>query len=246
MAAVSLQNLTLGYEGRPVLRGLSGAFPAGKLTGLAGPNGSGKSTLLKGLAGVLDPLGGRIDRGGLDWRDIAYLPQDAGLDRQFPITVEELVGLGLWARQGLFGAVSRADRARRADVLASLGLTAAADRPVAELSGGQLQRALFARVLLQDARLVLLDEPFSALDERTAADLVRVVRGWAGEGRTVVLVLHDLSLARELCDEVLLLAGEVVSWGPTPEALTSEALGRARRWAQACEDPEHQHGEERL
>ena len=246
MATVALENLTLGYEGRPAIRGLSGAFPAGKLTGLAGPNGAGKSTLLKGLAGVLDPLSGRIDRGGLDWSDIAYLPQDAGLDRQFPITVQELVGLGLWARKGLFGGIGAAERARGAEVIASLGLTGHADRPVAELSGGQLQRALFARVILQDARLVLLDEPFSALDERTAADLVRVVRAWADEGRTVILVLHDLTLARELCDEVLLLAGEALSWGPTPEALTSHALGRARQWAQACEDPAHQHEAERL
>ena len=156
------------------------------------------------------------------------------------------MGLGLWARQGLFGAVPAAGRVRRAEVIASLGLSAVADRPVAELSGGQLQRALFARVLLQDARLVLLDEPFSALDERTAADLARVVRGWADEGRTVVLVLHDLTLARELCDEVLLLAGEAVSWGAPSDALAPQALDRARRWAQACEDPAHQHEAERL
>ncbi len=246
MTGVALDNLSLGYEGRPVLRGLSGVFPPGRLTGLAGPNGSGKSTLLKGLSGVLHPLGGRIDRGGLKARDIAYLPQDAGLDRQFPITVEELVGLGAWARQGLFGKVGTADRARRDETLETLGLTHVADRPVSELSGGQLQRALFARVLLQDARLVLLDEPFSALDERTATDLSRMVRGWADQGRTVILVLHDLDMARELCDEVLLLAGEAISWGPTSQALTTEALGRARRWAQACEDPAHHHAESRL
>lgn len=238
-AAVRLHDLTLGYERRPAVHHLSGAFADGRATAVVGPNGSGKSTLLKGLSGTLPPLSGRIDLGEFRHRDVAYLPQDNGVDRAFPITLEDLVALGFWRRRGLFGGIGREDRARMDTAFAAVGLDGFQRRTVGSVSGGQLQRALFARVLLQDARLILLDEPFTALDARTTADLVELVRRWPGEGRTVVMVLHDLEQVRETCSDTLLIAREKVAWGPTAETLTGGNLLRARRLSEAWADDAH-------
>jgi zinc/manganese transport system ATP-binding protein len=252
MAAIRLHDVTLGYERHPAVHHLGGAFDAG-LTAVVGPNGSGKSTLLKGIAGVLPPLSGRIEMGGLKRHEIAYLPQDHGIDRQFPMTIEDLVSLGLMGRRGLFGGVNAADYQKLQDALCAVGLEGFERRAIGSISGGQLQRALFARVLVQDARLILLDEPFSAIDARTTADLVDLVRRWPGEGRTVVMVLHDLDMVRRTCPHSLLLAREKVAWGPTEEALRPERLLEARRLSEAwndqapvCsahgEDPGNDHG----
>ncbi len=235
MTAVRLHDVTLGYERHPAVHHLKGDFAAG-MTAVVGPNGSGKSTLLKGLAGVLPPLSGRIDLDGLRQRDIAYLPQDHGIDRQFPMTVGDLVALGLMGRRGLFGGADKADRARLEAALAAVGMERFEGRAIGSISGGQLQRALFARVLVQDARLILLDEPFSAIDARTTADLIELVRRWPGEGRTVVMVLHDLEMARRTCPNTLLLAREKVAWGPTEQALDPARLLEARRLSEAWND----------
>lgn len=238
MGGVSLTNLTLGYERRPAVHHLSGAFTPERLHAVVGPNGSGKSTLLKGLAGALSPLEGSVDLAGIKPRDIAYLPQDHGVDRTFPITIGELVNLGLWGRRGLFGAISKADHHQVHHALEAVGLAGFEDRGVGQVSGGQLQRALFARVLVQDARLILLDEPFAALDERTTGDLIALIQRWPGEGRTVVMVLHDLEVVRRTCSDTLLLAREKVAWGPTEEVLAPANLLAARRLSEAwSEDP---------
>ncbi len=252
MNGVRLHNLTLGYERHPAVHHLEGAFAQGRLNAIVGPNGSGKSTLLKGIAGALAPLSGRIDLAGLAARDVAYLPQDNGVARAFPMTLETLVSLGLWGRRGLFGAVSAADRAAIAAAFAAVGLTGLEQRGIDEVSGGQLQRALFARVLVQDARLILLDEPFAALDGRTTADLIALIRRWPGEGRTVLIVSHDLDLVRSLCTQTLLLTREAVAWGDTDMVLGAENLLRARRLSEGWADDaaichhdghDHPHGQ---
>ena len=152
------------------------------------------------------------------------------------MSVRDLVGTGLWRELGPFGSIRRRHWVRIDDAIAAVGLTGFERRTVGSLSGGQMQRALFARLLLQDADLVLLDEPFTALDAKTAADLVRVVERWHGEGRTVVAVLHDLDTVREYFPDTLLLARELVAHGPTSQVLTSENLLRAR---QMCERFDH-------
>jgi zinc/manganese transport system ATP-binding protein len=152
------------------------------------------------------------------------------------MTLEDLVGLGLIRSRGLFGAITPADRHRLEHAFAAVGLTGFERRGVDEVSGGQLQRALFARVLLQDARLILLDEPFTALDARTTSDLIELISRWPSEGRIVVMVLHDLDMVRKLCPQALLLAREAVAWGPTEEALNPENLLRARRLSEAWSD----------
>ncbi len=247
MSAVRLHDLTLGYERRPAVHHLDGAFSTSRLTAVVGPTGSGKSTLLKGVAGALPPLAGRIELNGFKHRDIAYLPQDNGVDKQFPITLEDLVALGFWRRRGLFGGLTRSDRARLREAMAAVGLEGFESRAIGSVSGGQLQRALFARVLLQDAGLILLDEPFTALDARTTSDLIDLIQRWPREGRTVIMVLHDLDVVRQLCGDTLLLAREKVAWGPTGEALAPENLLVARRLSEAwSDDPQvcHRHDDD--
>lgn len=235
-AALTFENLTLGYERHPAVHHLHGEVPRGGLLAVVGPNGAGKSTLLKGIAGVLRPLDGRINRGGLGRRDIAYLPQLVEIDRSFPISTGDFVAMGLWRRTGPFRAVGRADRALIGRAFTTVGLIGFERRAIGSLSGGQLQRVLFARLLLQDAPLILLDEPFAAIDGGTARDLLDLIARWHGEGRTVLAVLHDLDLVRERFPESLLLAREPVAWGPTREVLAPANLLRARRMGEAFDE----------
>ena len=237
--ALAFRDLTLGYDRHPAVHHLDGAVEQGALLAVVGPNGAGKSTLLKGVAGVLAPLGGQIERGAAKARDIAYLPQAAEIDRSFPIDVFDMVAMGLWRRCGLFGGFSRADAAHVREALANVGLAGFERRAIATLSGGQMQRALFARLLLQDARVILLDEPFTAIDSKTVADLLALIARWHGEARTVVAVLHDIDLVRAHFPTTLLLAREKVAWGPTREALSADNLTAARRMIEAFDTHAH-------
>ena len=230
--AIRFEDVTLGYGRRPAVHHLDGALAAGSLTAVVGPNGAGKSTLLKGVVGTLKPLAGHIHVRAAR-KGIAYLPQAAELDRSFPLAVYDLVAMGLWARSGIFGGIGRADRTRIEEAVAAVGLTGFERRPVSTLSGGQMQRALFARLLLQDAAVILLDEPFTAIDAKTTADLLEVVRRWHGEARTVVAVLHDMELVRRVFPDTLLIAREPIAWGATAAVLRPENLLDARRMMEA-------------
>jgi len=235
-AQLKFSDVTLGYDRHPAVHHLSGEVAKGALLAVIGPNGAGKSTLFRGLAGILKPLAGVISLCGLDARDIAYLPQTADIDRSFPITVFDFVGTGLWRATGLFGGIGTVARGRIARALAAVGLTGFENRTIGTLSGGQMQRLLFARVLLQDARLIVLDEPFNAIDARTAADLLMLVRHWHAEGRTVLAALHDVDLVGVHFPQTLLLAREVVAWGATADVLTADNLAEARRMCEAFDD----------
>ncbi|WP_245422405.1 zinc ABC transporter ATP-binding protein AztA [Alsobacter soli] len=232
MAAIRFNDLTLGYDRRPVVHHLQGEVRPGALLAVVGPNGAGKSTLLKGIAGAIEPLSGSVglDRGATR---IAYLPQAADVDRRFPISVLDLVSMGLWRRTGWLGGVGRKDRDAIEHAIAAVGLTGFEDRPIGALSGGQMQRALFARLLLQDAKVILLDEPLTAIDAKTAADLLDLVRRWNAEERTVVAVLHDFEIVKAVFPETLLVAREAIAWGPTADVLTPENLLKARRMIEA-------------
>ena len=235
-AVFALHDVTLGYDGHPAVHHLTGSFASGSLTALVGPNGSGKSTLLKGLIGLLPPLDGHLERNGLRQSDIAYLPQQAEIDRSFPISVIETVLLGHWRTTGLFRPLTRTLWRQAEEALVAVGLDDFGRRPIASLSAGQFQRVLFARMLLQDCPVILLDEPFTAIDARTTADLLRVVARWHGEGRTIIAVLHDLDQVRESFPDTLLIAREPVGWGATTEVLRAEHLFRARQMAEAWDD----------
>jgi zinc/manganese transport system ATP-binding protein len=226
--AIVLQNVTLAYDGHPAVHHLSGAFSRGSLTAIVGPNGAGKSTLMKGMVGLLRPTAGLIQSAGLGGGGIAYLPQHAEIERRFPISVIQTVLLGYWRRIGLARPVTRELREGAQRALAAVGLAGFERRPIETLSAGQLQRVAFARLIVQDVELILLDEPLSAVDWRTSEDLLHVIVSWHREGRTVAAVLHDLDQVRAHFPDTLLLARECVAWGPTREALMPQNLWRAR------------------
>ena len=233
---IRLDNLTLGYDRHPAVHHLSGEIPAGALVAVVGPNGAGKSTLLKGLAGELRPIGGRIVLSELPPGGLAYMPQRSEIDHSFPISVFEVVAMGLWHEIGAFGGLSRSQRERVRAALAAVGMSGFESRPIGSLSGGQLQRARFARLMLQDAPLILLDEPFAAIDSRTVDDLVALILGWHAEGRTILTVVHDLEQVRRHFPTALLLSREPVAFGPTAQVLTPELLARARRLSEAFDE----------
>jgi zinc/manganese transport system ATP-binding protein len=235
-AALQFRNLTLGYDRHPAVHHLNGTVESGALVAVVGPNGAGKSTLFKGIVGVIKPLSGMIERDGLDARDIAYLPQAAEIDRSFPINVYDMVAMGLWQKAGLFGGIDRAARNKIEQAIMAVGLNGFEHRAIGTLSGGQMQRMLFARLLLQDARVIVLDEPFNAIDAKTMADLLDVVRRWHDEKRTVIAALHDVQLVNALLPQTLLPARPGGAWGATPDVLTPENLLIARRMCEAFHD----------
>ena len=235
-AALQFHNLTLGYDRHPAVHHLNGTVESGALLAVIGPNGAGKSPLFKGIVGALKPLSGQIDLHGLRPQDIAYLPQAAEIDRTFPINVYDMVAMGLWRRTGLFGGIDRAACKEIEQAIAAVGLNGFENRPISTLSGGQLQRMLFARLLLQDARVIVLDEPFNAIDAKTVADLLDLVRRWHSENRTVLAALHDMQLVKANFPSTLLLARRPVAWGATGEVLTPENLLMARRMCEAFHD----------
>jgi zinc/manganese transport system ATP-binding protein len=236
LPALDFRDLTLGYDRRPAVHHVTGEVAQGELLALVGPNGAGKSTLLKGIMGENAPLGGRIDRHGLSHRDIAYLPQQIDVDRSFPISVFDCVAMGLWHVIGIWHGLDAARRRATADALATLGILDLANRPIGALSGGQFQRVLFARLLLQDSRLILLDEPFRAVDAKTVGDLIVLIRRWHEEGRTVIAALHDIEQVLAHFPQTLLLAREVVAWGDTRKVLTQKNLAKARHAVEAWDE----------
>jgi len=236
MPQLRFHNLTLGYDRHPAVHHLDGLVKDGALLAVVGPNGAGKSTLFKAIAGTLRPLAGSITRDGKGGREIAYLPQAPDIDRSFPIGVYDMVAMGLWRRRGALGGIAEKDHRAIEAAIAAVGLTGFERRQIGTLSGGQMQRMLFARLVTQDAPLILLDEPFAAIDARTSAELLTLVQRWHREGRTVLAALHDVDLVRAIFPETLLLAREPVAWGPTREALTVENLNKARRMCEAFDE----------
>src|SRR5262245_22129482 len=210
-AALQFNNLTLGYDRHPAVHHLDGRIETGALVAVVGPNGAGKSTLFKGIVGALKPLAGHIDRNGLRPRGIAYLPQIAEIDRSFPINVYDMVAMGLWRAAGLFGGIDRAAHEKIRKAIAAVGLTGFEERVISTLSGGQMQRTLFARLLLQDASLIVLDEPFNAVDAQTAADLLALNRRWHIEERPGFAALYDFDRVRAKSPEALLLSRQPVA-----------------------------------
>ena len=231
-----LADVTIAYDRHPVVHHVSGAFEEGSLTALIGPNGAGKSTLLKAIAGLLPVTAGAI-RLGIDRRAVAYLPQVVDVDRSFPLRVADVVGFGHWRKIGALGRLTRQDRAASVAAIAAVGLAGLENQPIGKLSVGQFQRVLFARLMVQDAALILLDEPFNAIDQKTTADLMQVVRDWQAEGRTVIAALHDLEQVRREFPDALLMAREVIAWGNTPQVLSEPNLARARELAASWTDP---------
>ncbi|HFD0314211.1 ABC transporter ATP-binding protein [Serratia marcescens] len=216
---ITLRQLVLGYGATPLFPPLSGQFTAGSLTAVVGVNGAGKSTLLKTLAGLLPPMSGSLNFSGGKPPRRAYLPQQAEQDRQFPIAVSDLVAMGCWPQSGMFGGMNKRAASQVNEALASVGMSALVRNPVGELSGGQLQRVLFARLLVQQAPLILLDEPFTGIDSATTQILLQAIAQLHRQGKTVIAVLHDMSMVAEHFPQALLLTPQACHWGAAEQVL---------------------------
>ena len=234
--AIKLNDVTVAYARHPAVHHVSGSFERGSMTAIAGPNGAGKSTLLKAIMGDLRLAEGSIDRGGLAISDFGYLPQAAEIDRQFPMTVADTVCLEPGGRAVPFAAFSLLPRFAARQALMAVGLDGFGHRQIGSLSAGQFQRVLFARLLMQDAKVIVLDEPFTAIDARTTRDLLEIVCRWHQDGRTVIAVLHDFEQVRAHFPRTLLLAREAIDWGPTDVAMSSHNLLRARAMAESWDE----------
>lgn len=218
---VVLHDVSVRYGRRLALEAVSGEFRSGSMTAVVGANGAGKSTLLMAIADIVPLAHGRVTRGGR--QPLGYLLQHAAIDREFPLTVSELIALGGWSEFGLFRAAGASLRARATAAAETVGLAAKLALSVRELSAGELQRALFARPILQDPAVILLDEPLAAVDAPTVSVLLAQMMRWHEEGRTVIAVLHDLARARAHFPSALVLARRCLAWGNTEAALLAIA-----------------------
>ena len=232
LAIVRFDNLTLGYNRHPAVHHLTADIASGSLLAVVGPNGAGKSTLLKGIVGELRPMQGAVHLSGASPEGIAYLPQLSTLDTTFPIVIRDFVSMGLWREFGAFKGLNSSANQLVDAALGAVGLAGLEKRPIGQVSGGQLQRARFAQVILQESPLVLLDEPYAAIDVSTMKDLAQIIALWNGEGRTIISVLHDLEHVRQSYPETLLLCREKVAHGPSCQVLSEENLRRAHHLAE--------------
>lgn len=221
---LSAEELALGYRGVPVVRDVSFSVKGGDVLAVAGHNGCGKSTLVKTLLGTLPLLSGSIQWNPGRPDTIAYLGQRTEFDTRFPVRVRDLAEMGIWGRLGFGGQVDAASRQRIAQAMERTRVDHIADMPLHTLSAGQLQRALFARTIVQDASIILLDEPFTAVDQSTEAELLSLIDDWSAEGRATILVLHDLTAVLQHCTSALLLGHGQSQFGPPTETLTPSNL----------------------
>lgn len=229
--ALEIRRMTVSYGARPVLWDVEASFPQGALSAIVGPNGAGKSTLLRAAIGLVPTdagqalVEGRPARSALD--RIAYVPQREAVDWDFPITVREVVEMGRYRSVGWIRRVGRQHRAIIDDSLERVGMSAYAGRQIGQLSGGQRQRVFIARALAQQARVLVMDEPFAGVDARTEHALLEILRDLRRSGCSTIVVHHDLATVRAAFDWALLLNVRAVACGPAEDVLSSDMLRRA-------------------
>lgn len=227
---LSVRDLSVYYGDEPAVEDIGFKLSAGKLIGVVGPNGAGKSTMIKAIVGSVKPASGVIEVfGSTDARvrrRITYVPQRGSVDWDFPVTVQDVVTQGRYGSVGLLKRFSAEDRAQVARALALVNLTELAERQIGELSGGQQQRVFLARALAQQGDIYLMDEPFVGVDAATESAIVDVLRDLRDDGKTVLVVHHDLSTVREYFDEVILLNQKLIAHGPIDACFTPELLQR--------------------
>jgi manganese/zinc/iron transport system ATP- binding protein len=231
MLAVEIDQLTVNYDQTLVLWNITCSVPAGKLVGIIGPNGAGKSTLLKALLGMVRPASGRVLLLGKPYKHmrqkIAYVPQRSSVDWDFPLTAFELVLMGRYRKLGFFKRPKAADRQAALRALELVGMLSFAHRQISQLSGGQQQRLFIARALLQDAEIYLMDEPFAGVDMATEKEIMSIVDKLRAEGKTVLIVHHDLSTVDAYFDWAIMLNTSLVACGPVSEVFHAENVLRA-------------------
>lgn len=224
---IKINNLNVCYQHNIALSNISTTLDDGDLVAIVGPNGAGKSTLLKSIMQQITIKSGSIDLGDLSLKNIAYLPQSSQIDHTFPITVTEFVSAGAWQRTSFWRVFSRHEQRLLKQALAKVDLEGMAERQISQLSGGQFQRMLFARMLLQNADILLLDEPFGGIDAQTTELLMRVIQECQQQGKTIIAVIHDLALVQRYFPTTLLVATNLIAAGKTADVLTQQHLLQA-------------------
>ncbi|GIV35704.1 MAG: manganese ABC transporter ATP-binding protein [Cyclobacteriaceae bacterium] len=226
--AIEIHDLTVAFDRKPVLWNIDAHLPAGKLIGILGPNGAGKSTLIKTIMGLIPAGSGYVKIFGQPLKEVrkrvSYVPQRETIDWDFPVSVMDVALMGRYAHTGMFGKLRRADRDIALDALRKVGMEAFANRQIGRLSGGQQQRTFLARALAQRADLYLMDEPFAGVDAATEKAVITLLREMTTQGKTVLVVHHNLQSARQYFDHLLLLNTRLVACGPAPEVFTPDNL----------------------
>ncbi|MBA9084414.1 manganese/zinc/iron transport system ATP- binding protein [Fontibacillus solani] len=225
---LEVERLTVAYQKKPVLRSVSFGIPSGKLIGVLGPNGAGKSTLLKAVLGLIPRVEGNVSIYGRPYQEqrkiVGYVPQRESVDWDFPTNALDVVMMGRYGHLGWFRRPGSKEREIAMECLTKVGMADYAGRQISQLSGGQQQRVFLARALAQNAQLYFMDEPFAGVDATTEKAIISLLHDLKEQGKTVLVVHHDLSTVKEYFDHVLLLNGELVAAGPTEDTFTSDNL----------------------
>jgi manganese/zinc/iron transport system ATP- binding protein len=227
-SAIVVNDLTVAYRERPVLWDIDVVVPPGVLMAIVGPNGAGKTTLIKAILGLIRPAAGEVMIFGKPYeqqrRLVGYVPQRGSVDWDFPTTVLDVVMMGRYGALGWFRRPGRAEREAAMRALEHVGMADLSGRQISQLSGGQQQRVFLARALVQDAAVYLMDEPFQGVDARTEHAIVALLQELRAQGKTVVVVHHDLQSVPEYFDWVMLLNVRRIALGPVSEVFTEENL----------------------
>jgi len=226
--ALETHDLSVAYHKKPVLYGVDLAIPKGQLVGIVGPNGAGKSTLIKAVMGLLPLRSGWVEVFGQPFgktkTQVGYVPQRESVDWDFPVNVMDVVMMGRYGKLGLFRRPKKEDREVARQCLDKVKMLPFANRQISNLSGGQQQRVFLARALAQESDLYLMDEPFAGVDAATESAIIELLKELKNRGKTILVVHHDLTTAREYFDSLVLLNMRVVAFGPTEEVFTVDQL----------------------
>jgi manganese/zinc/iron transport system ATP- binding protein len=225
---LTVVNMSVAYQKKPVLRGISFEVPEGKLIGIVGPNGAGKSTLIKAALGLIPRLSGEVSIYGKPYRErrkwVGYVPQRESVDWDFPTNALDVVMMGRYGHLGWLKRPGKHEKNMAMECLDKVGIAELANRQISQLSGGQQQRVFLARALAQDARLYFMDEPFVGVDAATEKAIIALLNELKQQGKTVLVVHHDLTTVKEYFDWVMLLNVQLVDIGPTEQTFTAEKL----------------------
>ena len=235
---ICLNGLQVNYRNHTALEKIDGCFEEGSLTAMIGPNGGGKSTLLKSIMGMVPLAKGSVT---IDHRfkgNIAYLPQHTNLDRSFPLVVQDVVASGHCQHEGFFKGFGKSLQEKVEAALDEVGMLDCMNRALDELSGGQFQRVLFARLALQNADCIFMDEPFTAIDTYTINDLMELIIKWHKAGKTLLIVNHDMDLVQDHFPTTLMVARRILDWGNTKDIITLDNLRHAKHISRHLENPD--------
>lgn len=241
---IRLEGISVTYGPHIALERINCSFKRGSLTAIIGPNGGGKSTLLKAILGMIPLAAGKISLNVSLDKTISYLPQQAEMDRSFPLTVQDVVASGHCQQEGFFKRFGEDLQEKVEEALLEVGMLECMNRALDELSGGQFQRVLFARLILQNADCILLDEPFTAIDTYTINDLIKVILKWHKAGKTLLIVNHDLDLVQDHFPTSMMIARRILDWGDTKDVVTLENLRHAKHISRHLESREADLGDE--